>query len=179
MNLEVAYFASGCFWCTEAIFQMINGVESVVSGYIGVNIVNPKYSEVCKGITGHAEGVKISFNSDIIDYEDLVYVFFLSHDPTTKDRQGNDVGSQYRSAIFYINQNQKNTLKLVLNKLIEDKMFINKIVTEIKSYMTFYSAEKNHQNYYNLNPEESYCSFVINPKLLSLKQKLKHLIKKN
>ncbi|NKI32171.1 peptide-methionine (S)-S-oxide reductase MsrA [Croceivirga thetidis] len=169
-NIETAIFANGCFWCTEAVFQRLNGVRKVVSGYTGGTIKNPAYREVCSGRTGHAEGVKIEFDNSIISYKELLEVFFATHNPTTLNRQGNDVGTQYRSEIFYTTQAQKETAEEYISLLGKEKVFSNPIVTAISEEKPFYLAEQEHHNYYNYNSSQPYCQFIINPKIKKLNQ---------
>jgi len=169
-NLQVAIFAGGCFWCTEAVFNRINGVELVVSGYTGGHIKNPAYREVCSGRTGHAEGIKISYNQDIVSYEALLELFFATHDPTTLNRQANDVGPQYRSAIFYTDNDQKRIAQEYISLLEEENVYSSSIVTEITKFEVFYEADDNHKDYYNNNADQPYCQFMINPKLKKLQQ---------
>lgn len=164
-KIETAIVANGCFWCTEAIFQLLEGVESVTSGYTGGTIKNPSYKEITTGTTGHAEAIKIEFNPSVISYEELLKVFFSTHDPTTLNRQGYDKGTQYRSAIFYISDSQKQTAETLIKALSEAQVFNDPIVTEITKLSTFYKAEGYHQNYYNNNKTQGYCVAVINPKL--------------
>lgn len=164
-KIEVATFAGGCFWCIEAVFQQLKGVEKVVSGYIGGHKENPTYKEVCSGETGHAEAANIYYNSDLISYDELLEAFWVAHDPTTLNRQGNDVGTQYRSAIFYHNDDQREKAESYKKKLNEENAFGNPVVTEITKYDTFYEAEDLHQNYYNNNSQQGYCVFVIKPKV--------------
>ena len=164
-KLELATFGSGCFWCVEAIFQRVEGVEKVVSGYSGGHVKNPAYKEVCQGTTGHAEVCQLSFDSDVVSFEELLEVFWQTHDPTTLNRQGNDVGTQYRSAIFYHNDQQKALAKKYRKKLDESEVFNDPIVTEIKAYKKMYVAEDYHQNYFNENGSQPYCSLVIQPKI--------------
>lgn len=178
-NIETATFANGCFWCTEAIFQRLKGVEKVTSGYIGGTIKNPTYKEVTTGKTGHAEAIQIDFNAKVITYLDLLDVFFSTHDPTTLNRQGYDVGSQYRSGIFYNSETQKEIAESYLKALTEAKVFDKPIVTEITKASTFYKAENYHQNYYNNNKSQGYCMAVINPKLDKFREKFKNKIKSN
>jgi len=176
-KMEIATFGSGCFWCSEAIFEKLKGVESVESGYSGGHDTNPTYTEVCKGTTGHAEVIQIKFNPDIISYKDLLEVFWQTHDPTTLNRQGADVGTQYRSVIFYHNQQQKQ-LAIEYKKKLDDAGIYNKpIVTEISEFSKFYKAEDYHQDYYENNKAQSYCSFVITPKLDKFKKVFKDKIK--
>lgn len=177
-NLETATLANGCFWCTEAIFQRLNGVESVVSGYTGGQIKNPAYREVTTGRTGHAEAIQITFNPNIISFQEILDVFFSTHDPTTLNRQGYDVGTQYRSGIFYHSEKQKNTAIDFIKALTDAKVFDNKIVTEVTEFTVFYKAEDYHQNYFNNNKSQGYCIAVINPKLEKFLKKYKNKIKK-
>ena len=163
--MNIAVFGAGCFWCVEAVFSQLTGVESVVSGYTGGFTENPTYESICTGSTGHAEVCKITYDSNIITYEDLLKVFFQTHDPTTLNQQGNDIGTQYRSAIFYTNETQKEIAKTYKEKLLQSNIYKNPIVTDIEPLDTFYAAEKYHQNYYRLNKEKPYCQFVIKPKL--------------
>lgn len=162
---EVATFAAGCFWCVEAQYQQLKGVEKVESGYIGGHIENPTYKQVCTGETGHAEACNIYYDPAIISYDELLAAFWIAHDPTQLNRQGNDVGTQYRSAIFYHNEEQKQKADEYKKKLDEEKAFSGPIVTEISPYTKFYKAEDYHQNYYNDNPSQGYCVFVVKPKM--------------
>ena len=168
---EVAVFGGGCFWCTEAIFQQLKGVVSVSPGYAGGQKANPTYNEISTGMTGHAEVTKIEFDPSIISYEDLLEIFMHLHDPTTLNRQGYDVGSQYRSIILYTNEQQKKTAEKVLLALNASKEFKRPIVTEIKPLEKFYEAEDYHKNYYASNMEKPYCQLIISPKLTHLRQK--------
>ncbi len=177
-NLAVATFGNGCFWCTEAIFQQLNGVEKVLPGYSGGNVKNPAYKEVCTGNTGHAEAIQIEYNPDIISYRELLDVFFYTHDPTTLNRQGNDIGTQYRSVIFYHNNQQKEEAELMIKQLSNEKVYNDKIVTEITPFDVFYFAEDYHRNYYNNNKNQGYCRAVINPKLDKFVKKYSSKIKK-
>ena len=174
-DTTIAYLAGGCFWCTEALFQRLKGVNSVVSGYMGGEIKNPAYREICTGRTGHAEVIQLSFEPSIISYKALLHVFFATHDPTTLNRQGNDKGTQYRSAIFYINESQRLTAEEVIKEL-QTTTFDSPIVTEVVAEVPCYSAEEEHQNYYNQHSEQMYCSYVINPKLAKLKESFSHLL---
>lgn len=171
-----AIFANGCFWCTEAVFQRLKGVETVRSGFTGGDIKNPAYREVISGNTGHAEAIEIEYNENIIDFEILLYVFFSTHDPTTLNRQGYDVGTQYRSAIFYTNDQQKIKAENIIKKL-NAEAFENKIVTELKPASAFYEAEAEHQDFYNQNSEYRYCQLVIEPKLAVLREKFSPYLK--
>ncbi|MEM8509834.1 MAG: peptide-methionine (S)-S-oxide reductase MsrA [Bacteroidota bacterium] len=167
-NLETAIFANGCFWCTEAVFQRLRGVTNVISGYTGGTIKNPAYREVCSGRTGHAEAVKITFDPLEISYEALLEVFFATHDPTTLNRQGNDVGTQYRSEIFYTSESQKEMAHRYIAKLEEEKRFSDPIVTAVTQEHPFYNAEAEHHNYYNEHGLQPYCQFIIDPKIKKL-----------
>ncbi|WP_290696224.1 peptide-methionine (S)-S-oxide reductase MsrA [Lacinutrix sp.] len=167
-NLEIATFANGCFWCTEAVFNRVEGVENVVSGFTGGNIKNPAYREITTGRTGHAEGIQISYNAALISYIELLEIFFATHDPTTLNRQGHDVGTQYRSAIFYNSNTQKDQAEAFIKHLDSEKAFNAKIVTEVTALDVFYNAEADHDKYYERNSENSYCQFVIHPKLKKL-----------
>ena len=162
---KVAYFAGGCFWCTEAIYQNIKGVEEVISGYIGGSIKNPTYREVCSGRTGHAEAVRVIYDQTLVSFKLLVAIFFSTHDPTTLNRQGADVGTQYRSAIFYTFENQRKIIEQVISELTEQRIFDAPLVTEVNAEMPFYTAEKEHNNYFNNNSEQPYCQAVIEPKI--------------
>ncbi len=160
-----ATFGGGCFWCTEAVFQNLRGVSKVVSGYMGGHTDKPTYKDICEGDTGHAEIIQIEYNENEIKFEDLLLIFFRTHDPTTLNRQGNDVGTQYRSVIFYESQEQKAAAEDMIDKLEKEMVFDRPIVTEITPISKFYSAEDYHQNYFNTNPNQSYCAGVIQPKL--------------
>ena len=157
--------AGGCFWCTEAIFQRINGVDSVVSGYTGGKIRNPSYREICTGRTGHAEAIMVNFDPEEITIQTLLEVFFATHDPTTLNRQGNDVGTQYRSAVFYRDENQRKITVDFIRSLDESGVFDSRIVTEVEPLKEFFSAEPEHQNYFNENKDQPYCMFIIDPKI--------------
>jgi len=174
---KTAIFAGGCFWCTEAVFNRIEGVTQVISGYTGGFIKNPAYREVCEGVTGHAEATKIIFDESKVTYNELLEIFFATHDPTTLNRQGNDVGTQYRSAIFYTNELQKTEAESFIALLEEEQVFDNPIVTEVKEFEVFYNAEISHQDYYENNKQQSYCQFVINPKLKKFEQHYKDKLK--
>ena len=168
--MEIATFGSGCFWCTEAVFQRIKGVDRVVSGYAGGHIVNPSYKQVCGGATGHAEAIQVEYDPAIISYEELLEIFWKTHDPTTVDRQGNDFGPQYRSAIFYHNDDQKRLAEEYKQKLDQAGIWDDPIVTEITPFTNFFPAEDHHQNYYNQNGNQSYCAYVIRPKVEKLQK---------
>lgn len=170
-------FAGGCFWCTEAVFQNLKGVEKVTSGYIGGTIDNPSYDQVSIGKTGHAEAIEIEFDPGQVSFRDLVYVFFYTHNPTTLNQQGADVGTQYRSAIFYFTDEQKQIIESVIKELENEMVFDGPIVTEIKPTTEFFPAESYHQNYFAENQEKPYCQIVIFPKIEKLKSKFSHLLK--
>jgi len=177
-NNKEAYFASGCFWCVEAIFESLKGVEEVYSGYSGGVTINPSYREVMSGNTGHAETVEIIYNPKIIDFKTLVKVFFESHDPTTKDSQGPDFGSQYRSIAFYNNENEKEIIKSYIEDLNKN-VFENKIVTEIIKFQKFYYAETYHQDFEKKNPNNLYINKVSIPRINNFKNKMESLLKIN
>ncbi len=164
-NYDTAYFGTGCFWCTEAIFQRLKGVVKVTSGYSGGNVPNPTYEEVCTGTTGHAEACKVIYDPSIIPYDELLEVFWKTHDPTTLNRQGNDVGPQYRSVIFYTTSEQKEKAEHYKTALNSSGAFNSPVVTAIEPFKNFYSAEAYHQNYYDANGNQPYCRFVILPKV--------------
>lgn len=176
-HLEQATFGGGCFWCLEAIYQDLIGVEKVVSGYTGGEVPNPTYRQVCTGSTGHAEVVQISYDPEQISYDELLEIFWRIHDPTTLNRQGADVGTQYRSAIYYHNESQKMLAEESLTQADNSDLYSNPIVTEISPLGEFYAAEEYHQNYYKENPYQGYCRVVIDPKVRkfrkSYQQKLK------
>ena len=176
-GMEVATFAGGCFWCTEAVFLEIKGVDKVVSGYIGGTTKNPTYKDICTGETGHAEAIQITFNPNEVAYEDLLEVFFATHDPTTLNRQGADVGTQYRSEIFYHSEAQKTKAENYIQLLEKEKLYDKKIVTKVSSASVFYNAEEYHQNYYNQNSSQGYCQMVIAPKLEKLRKYYKSKLK--
>lgn len=169
-SIEITTFAGGCFWCTEAVFLSLEGVISVVSGYIGGKTIHPTYNEICTGETGHAEAVQITFDPNKISFSDLLTIFFATHDPTTLNRQGNDLGTQYRSEVFYHNEHQKLVTEDYINLLNSAKTYSKPIVTKISLVTLFYVAENYHQNYYNQNKSLGYCSYVITPKIEKLQQ---------
>ncbi|MCH8533959.1 MAG: peptide-methionine (S)-S-oxide reductase MsrA [Flavobacteriaceae bacterium] len=177
MGLVKATLANGCFWCTEAVFQRLKGVVNVASGFTGGSIKNPPYREVVMGRTGHAEAIEIEFDDEQISYQQILEVFFSTHDPTTLNRQGYDVGTQYRSAIFYHSEKQKKTAEALIANLNENIFTDQPIVTEVTPASTFYIAEQDHQNFYNNNSEFRYCEIIIDPKLEYLKKQYKHLLK--
>jgi peptide-methionine (S)-S-oxide reductase len=164
-QMALATFGNGCFWCTEAIFQQLKGVESVYPGYIGGHVKNPTYAEVCTGNTGHAEAIQIQYDPNVISYRELLDVFFYTHDPTTLNRQGNDIGTQYRSAIFFHDEEQKAEAEKIISQLAAEEVYDDPIVTEVTPYDVFYIAEDYHKNYYLNNKNQGYCRAVINPKL--------------
>ncbi|QDU73322.1 Peptide methionine sulfoxide reductase MsrA 2 [Bremerella volcania] len=164
-DLLTATFGGGCFWCTEAVFLELRGVKSVESGYAGGHVANPTYEQVCTKTTGHAEVIQITYDPEVVSYEDLLEIFFQTHDPTTKDRQGNDVGPQYRSAVFYHSDEQKQTAEAFIAKLNESGAFPAKIVTEVTEINNYYPAENYHQDYLANNPSNPYCAMVVRPKV--------------
>ena len=176
-SVQVATFAGGCFWCTEAVFLEVKGVEKIVSGFTGGFVKNPAYREVCNETTGHAEGIQITFNPKEVAYEDLLEIFFATHDPTTLNKQGADVGTQYRSAIFYHSNEQKEKAEQYIQFIEKEKLYANPIVTQIEEAGVFYLAEDYHQNYYNQNKEQGYCQYVIAPKLDKLRKYYKSKLK--
>jgi len=176
MAREQATLGGGCFWCLEAVYQRLEGVSTVVSGYIGGKSKDPTYEEICTGLTGHAEVVQLTFDAAVVTFVEILEIFWTIHDPTTLNRQGNDVGTQYRSAIFYHNDQQK----VEAEKSIKDvaaKLYSNDIVTEVTALEKFYTAEDYHQNYFNDNPGQGYCSFIVEPKVLKFKEKFGHRLK--
>ncbi len=177
-NVATAYFGEGCFWCTEAFFQRIEGVLSVKSGYGGGHVENPTYEQVCDKQTGHAEITKIEYDTTKVSFDELLEVFWKTHDPTTLNKQGNDVGPQYRSVIFYLNDEQKEKALHYKKQLDESHAFPNPIVTTIEPFKNYYPAENYHQNYYNDHPDQGYCSFVIRPKVEKFEKIFKHKLKK-
>lgn len=172
---KTAILAGGCFWCLEAVFQRLKGVEKVESGYIGGNILKPTYRQVCGGNTGHAEAVRVTFDEDVLSFPDLLDVFFTFHDPTTLNRQGNDMGTQYRSAIFYLSEDQKQAAEQAIREAASN--WRDPIVTELKPAGEFYVAEDYHQDYYNQNANQPYCMFVVGPKVEKLQAKFKDKLK--
>ncbi len=175
--MEKATFAGGCFWCTEAIFKKIKGVDSVMSGYSGGDMENPDYETVSSGTTGHTEAIQIEFDPKIISYDMLVEIFFHLHDPTTINRQGNDVGTQYRSSIFYHSDDQKMAAERVRQKVTDEHIYPDKIVTEIVPFGTFYKAEEYHQDFYKNNPDYGYCKVIIDPKIKKLLREYSEQVK--
>ena len=177
MASQQATFGAGCFWCTEAVFQNLKGVSKVVSGYMGGHTKNPTYNDICTGNTGHAEVIQVEYDPEIISFGELLLVFFKTHDPTTLNRQGNDMGTQYRSVIFYQEQEQKKEAHDMIDKLTKELVFDRPIVTEVSPVTDFYEAEDYHQNYFNQNSNKPYCTFVIQPKLAKFTKEFKDKIK--
>lgn len=177
-NLEKATFGNGCFWCTEAVFLELKGVQKVESGYSGGQVKNPTYREVCTGETGHAEVIQITYDPKVISYEELLEVFWNTHDPTTLNKQGADEGTQYRSAVFYHNEEQKKIATEYKKQLEASKVYRSPIVTEISPLINFYKAEDYHQNYYSLNPNQGYCQYVIRPKVEKFRKQYSAKLKK-
>ena len=176
-SVDTATFAAGCFWCVEAVFQNLKGVQSIISGYSGGFVPNPTYKQVCSDTTGHAEACQIVFDPKIVSYDELLEVFWKVHDPTTMNRQGNDEGTQYRSSVFYHNDEQKKLAEHYKKELDASGAFNAPIVTEIVPFKTFYKAENYHQNYYNENGSQPYCKFVIQPKVEKFKKAFKNKLK--
>jgi len=176
-SLETAIFGGGCFWCIQAIYERLEGVESATSGYAGGHKENPTYKEVCTGTTGHAEVVQVKYNPSKVSYLTLLEIFFKMHDPTTKDRQGEDVGSQYRSVIFYTTSQQRDLANQIIEKLTHEGIYEQPIVTAIEPFVNFYPAEDYHQGYYDENPEQGYCKIVITPKVEKFEKVFKELLK--
>jgi peptide-methionine (S)-S-oxide reductase len=174
---ETAILGGGCFWCVEAAIKQLQGVESVRSGYMGGRVDSPTYQQVCSGKTGHVEVAEITFDAAIISYSDLLHVFFTLHDPTTLNRQGNDVGEQYRSVIFYLNEEQKKIANEVIAELTRDKVFRDPIVTAVETASTFYVAEDYHQDYFANNSMQPYCMFVVSPKVQKIREKYAQRLK--
>lgn len=177
-ELEKATLGGGCFWCTEAVYLELKGVVDVKPGYSGGHVKNPGYKEVCTGTTGHAEVVQITFDPEKISYSEILEVFFMTHDPTTLNRQGNDVGTQYRSSVFYHNAKQKEIAEQVIAAFEKEQVYDKPIVTQLEAYDTFYVAEDYHLNYYNRNKSQGYCEFIITPKLEKFRKVFKDQLKK-
>ena len=177
MANETAILGGGCFWCVEAAIKQLQGVESVRSGYMGGHIANPTYQQVCSGRTGHVEVAEITFDPNVLSYSDLLHVFFTLHDPTTLNRQGNDVGEQYRSVIFYRDEAQKKTAEEVIAELTREKVFDRAIVTAVEPASTFYPAEDYHQDYFANNRNQPYCMFVVAPKVKKIREKYSQRLK--
>ena len=174
---EVAILGGGCFWCLEAVLERLEGVSSVVSGYAGGSVPSPSYEQVCTGMTGHAEVVKVEFDPDVLSYRDLLVVFFAMHDPTTLNRQGADVGTQYRSVIYYTSPEQRATAEAIVKEFNEEGIWGRPIVTQLEPAPEFHAAEAYHQQYYQRNPNAGYCQFVIAPKVAKLRQKFAHRLR--
>lgn len=174
---QTAVLGGGCFWCVEAAFNQLQGVQRVVSGYMGGRTQNPTYEQVCSGRTGHVEVAEITFDPEVISYEDILEVFFTMHDPTTLNRQGNDVGEQYRSVIFYRDEEQHETAKKVLAELTRERVFADPIVTTVEPASTFYPAEEYHQDYFKNHPYQPYCMFVVSPKVKKIREKFASRLK--
>jgi peptide-methionine (S)-S-oxide reductase len=172
--MEKIILGGGCFWCLEACYQEVTGITAVTSGYAGGDAINPSYEDVCRGITGHAEVVKLEYDSNIITLDQLLTIFWKIHDPTSLNKQGGDVGTQYRSCIFYNTNEQKVNIEKHLKSLSDNNIYSSPIVTQVLPLDIFYPAEEYHQNYYKQHPEQGYCQFVINPKLAKLKEILGH-----
>ncbi|AHW60734.1 peptide-methionine (S)-S-oxide reductase [Draconibacterium orientale] len=177
-DLQKATLGGGCFWCTEAIYLELKGVVEVKPGYSGGHVKNPSYKQVCEGTTGHAEVVQITFDTEVVSFSEILEVFFMTHDPTTLNRQGNDVGPQYRSAIFYHNEEQKEVAERVINLFEKEEVYSRPIVTEVTEFEKFYIAEDYHINYYARNKTQGYCQFVVAPKLEKFKKIFKDQLKK-
>jgi len=178
MSTQTAILAGGCFWCLESVFDDLKGVESVESGYSGGHVPNPTYKQVCSDTTGHAEVVRVTFDPTIITYRDLLKVFFAIHDPTTLNRQGNDIGASYRSAIFYLDDEQKRAVEEVIAELTAAQLWPNPIVTEVTPFDTFYLAEDYHQEYFANNPFQPYCMAVVAPKVTKFRKQFVERLKK-
>ncbi|MEJ7588952.1 MAG: peptide-methionine (S)-S-oxide reductase MsrA [Ferruginibacter sp.] len=176
-TMDTATFGTGCFWCTEAIFQQVEGVSKVISGYSGGKVDNPTYKQVCSGTTGHAECLNIVYDPAKVTFDELLEMFWQVHDPTTLNRQGNDVGTQYRSVVFYHDENQKATVQKYMSELNKSGAWDNPVVTTLEPYVKFYPAEDYHQNYYNSNKGEGYCQFVIRPKVEKFEKVFKSKLK--
>ena len=174
---EVAVLGGGCFWCLEAVYQQMDGVLSVESGYMGGQGPNPTYQQVCSGRTGYVEVVQVTFDPDVTPYREILEVFFAFHDPTTRDRQGNDVGTQYRSVIFYTSPEQQETAEKLIRDLDSEHVWSDPIVTRVQAAEEFYRAEDYHQNYFRNNPDQPYCSFVVAPKARKFREKFRHKLK--
>ncbi|GGD59078.1 peptide-methionine (S)-S-oxide reductase MsrA [Lacimicrobium alkaliphilum] len=178
-NLQQATLAGGCFWCLESAFNGLKGIESAYSGYAGGEVKNPSYEQVCQGNTGHAEVVRVTFDADEISYKELLEIFFALHDPTQLNRQGNDVGTQYRSGIFYHNREQKEQAQALIHELEEQQLWPGDIVTELVEVNNYYQAEDYHQDYFSNNPQNTYCNMVVAPKLAKFRQKFANRLKQD
>lgn len=178
MAMEVATLGGGCFWCVEAVYNQLIGVDSAISGYMGGHVDNPTYEQVCAKTTGHAEVVNVSFDNDVISFEEILNIFFATHDPTTLNRQGNDVGPQYRSGIWYHSQAQKRIAEDTIKRIEEEGLYRNKIVTEVTPAGTFWVAESYHQDYFVNNPRAGYCAYIIAPKVAKFRKQYFERLKK-
>ena len=176
-KLDTATFGGGCFWCTEAMFAELKGVTSAVSGYSGGAVKNPSYKEVCAGTTGHAEVIQVTYDPTMITFAQLMQVFFLTHDPTTLNRQGNDIGTQYRSVVFYRNEEEKRIAQETIAEVATSGVYSDRIVTTLEPFEVFYKAEDYHQDYFSQNSNQPYCSLVINPKLMKFRKTFESLLK--
>lgn len=176
-HFDTATFGGGCFWCTEAMFAELKGVQSAVSGYSGGTVKNPSYKEVCAGTTGHAEVIQVVYDPSIITFAQLMQVFFLTHDPTTLNRQGNDIGTQYRSVVFYRNEEEKRIAQETIAEVATSGVYSDRIVTTLEPFEVFYKAEDYHQDYFSQNSNQPYCSLVINPKLMKFRKTFESLLK--
>jgi len=174
---EIATLAGGCFWCLEAVYDQVKGVQSVESGYLGGQVAAPTYEQVCRGRTGHAEAVRITFDPAVVTFRDLLHVFFVIHDPTTMNRQGNDIGTQYRSAIFYHSPEQMQVAHEVIAGVTQERLYPNPIVTEVVPAAEWFEAEAYHQEYFARNPFEGYCAYVVGPKVAKFRQRFSPLLK--
>lgn len=175
-NLQKATLGGGCFWCLEAVYQQVRGVVHVESGYAGGQTLNPDYDSVCSGKTGHAEVVQIEFDADVLTYQKILEIFFAIHDPTTLNRQGNDIGSQYRSVIYAHDKGQRMMAQDVIQQLTQENIFDQPIVTELADLPTYYKAEEYHQNYFNNHPDQGYCAFVVSPKVSKFRKQFAELL---
>jgi peptide-methionine (S)-S-oxide reductase len=179
MTTNSTYLGGGCFWCLEAVYQELKGVRAVVSGYMGGHVENPTYDQVCMGGTGHIEVVQVDFDPAIVSFREILAVFFSVHDPTTLDRQGNDEGPQYRSAVFYVSEEQKQQAAEVMRELEMAGAFPDRIVTELRPAATFWPAEDYHQNYFRSHPNQAYCAFVVGPKVKKFRERFRPLLASN
>ena len=178
MAMDVATLGGGCFWCVEAVYNQLNGVGSAISGYMGGHIANPTYEQVCSKTTGHAEVVKVTFDNAVVSFEDILNIFFTIHDPTTLNRQGNDVGPQYRSGIWYHSQAQKRIAEETIGRIETEGLYRDKIVTEVRPAGTFWVAEAYHQDYFVNNPRSGYCAYIIAPKVAKFRKQYFELLKR-
>ena len=177
VTTEIATLAGGCFWCLEAVYDQVKGVQAVESGYIGGQMASPTYEQVCGGRTGHAEAVRVTFDPQVVSYRDLLDIFFVIHDPTTLNRQGNDSGTQYRSAIFYHSPEQQHIAQEVIATVAQERLYPNPIVTEVSPASQWFEAESYHQEYFARNPSQGYCTYVVGPKVAKFRQHFATLLK--